>query len=418
MLAKSISGICRSQHVTGQGFLRTDVRAQVLSSAKFREQGKPLRKILQSSEPSKLRAADKRFTRSIRLGRRERVSRRKRKSKRNHSDFGMVVAPPKLDLYSPKNHSRFVDFLKEIRRSASTSELTTLNMKSCSRITAAAGLLLVAEVDRLTKAFPANKIKCINPEAPKNGPGKSDVNLVESALNQIGFYKTIGQSNSKKAIAGSVKKWRQLSGCLADGNLADSLLQTLKDEVSSDVLKKLYRGAIEAIANCVEHAYPSPRQDGLNITDPRWWMLVGKDESSLTIIICDLGVGIPNTLPAKHEESFLSQIKTALGIIGNSDSEMIRISTHIKQTRTNQKHRGKGGKDFRSMPANFPTSYLAIRSNKGSFFITGKEHAPLKGVSSRKYVSDTNKSESMIENTNSICGTLIEWAIPLKDLQK
>ncbi|MCH5486763.1 hypothetical protein [Pseudomonas syringae] len=377
-----------------------------------------MKKILQASEPASLRAAEKRFTRSIRMDRKGRRATKKRKTRSDEPDFGMAIAPTKLDLYSPKNHSRFVDFLQEIRRSVSAHEVTTLNMKHCIRITAAAGLLLVAEVDRLTKAYPLHKIKCINPEASNNGPGKSGTNLVESALNQIGFYKIIGQSNSKKAVAGSVKKWRHLSGYMADGNLADSLLQTLKDEVSAEVLKKLYRGSIEAIANCVEHAYPSARRDGLNIIDPRWWMLVGKDETSLTIIICDLGVGIPNTLPVKHEESFLSQIKNALGIVGNSDSEMIRISTHIKQTRTNQKHRGKGGKDFRSMPANFPSSYLAIRSNKGAFFITGKEHIPFKGVSSRKFVPDTQKSESMIEHKNSICGTLIEWAIPLKDLQK
>jgi hypothetical protein len=381
-------------------------------------QGKLVKKILQISEPASKRAAQKRFDRSIRTRERDGKWKSNRKRKIVVDNRGLVDAPVKLDLYSPKNHRAFVMFLQNIVQTVRTNDKTFINLRHCTRITAAAGLLLVAEVDRLKKAFPLKSIKCINPETPKNGPGKSDANLVESALNQIGFYKIIGQENNKIASAGSVKKWRQLSGASADGTLASSLLQTLSTEVSPQVLKKLYRGAIEAIANCVEHAYPTARQDGLNIDDPRWWMLVGRDEAHLTIIVCDLGVGIPSTLPTKHEASFLSSLKTLLGVTGSTDSEMIRISTHIKETRTKLSNRGKGGKDFRSMPANFPSSYLAIRSNKGAFFITGKEHAPFKGVSSRKYVPGTDRSESMIEHENSIRGTLIEWAIPIKDLQK
>jgi hypothetical protein len=379
-----------------------------------------VRKILQCQGPAKLRAADKRFARSIRAYVGCAQKNGKGFGKRKQAEKPHIIdAPTKLDLYSPKNHHAFVLFLKQIRRCVSTSSRTVINLKNCSRITAAAGLLFVAEIDRLAKAYPGNTIKCINPEKPSNGPGRSDnSNFVESALNQIGFYRIIGQQNNTKASAKSVKKWHQLSGDSADGSLASSLLQTLSKEVPPNILKRLYRGAIEAIANCVEHAYPSPRMDGLGISDPRWWMLVGIDEENLTIIVCDLGVGIPNTLPAKHSDSFLSQLKTKLGITGSSDSEMIRASTHIKETRTKLTHRGKGGKDFRSMPENFTSSFLAIRSNKGSFFITGKDHPPFKPVSSRKYVPGTNSAESMIEHGESICGTLIEWAIQIKDLQK
>lgn len=378
-----------------------------------------MKKILQESTASKLRAADKRFTRSTRAGKTGPDKKHKSKKQNNSKDTHLQIidAPSKLDLYSPKNHRGFVLFLKSLRNSVNYHEKTIINLKHSSRITAAAGLLLVAEVDRLKKAFPNKSIKCINPEETYNAPGKSSQNLVESALNQIGFYRILGQTNNKKAVASSVKKWRHLSGDSADGTLADSLLQTLKNDIPALVLKKLYRGAIEAIANCVEHAYPSSRMDGLDINDPRWWMLVGLDDSTLSIIVCDLGVGIPNTLPSKHEESMLNYIKTALGITGNSDSDLIRMSTHIRQTRTKLNNRGKGGKDFRSMTVNFPSSVLTIRSNKGAFFITGKERANLKKVSSRRFVSDTNKSESMIEHANSICGTLIEWAIPLKDLR-
>ncbi|WP_426180414.1 hypothetical protein [Pseudomonas sp. TWRC1-2] len=379
-----------------------------------------MRKILHRQGPAKLRAADRRFARSIRanvghLNKKGRRSEKRKLAEKPH----IVDAPSKMDLYSPKNHRAFVLFLQRIRQCVSTTSKTVINLKNCSRITAGAGLLFFAEIDRLVKAFPQNSIRCINPENLRSGPGRSDnSNFVEGALNQIGFYRLIGQKNNTKSSVRSVKRWHQLSGDSADGSLASSLLQTLSKEVHPQILKQLYRGAIEAIANCVEHAYPSPRQDGLGIPDPRWWMLVGIDDENLTIIVCDLGVGIPSTLPAKHSDSFLSNLKSRLGITGSSDSEMIRASTHIKETRTKLKYRGKGGKDFRSMPETFTSSFLAIRSNKGSFFITGRDHQPFKAVSSRKYIPGTNNSESTIEHDESICGTLVEWAIQVKDLQK
>lgn len=379
-----------------------------------------MKKTRKEKQPFVLHAAQKRFERAIRVTVPDPASQSqaRRRRKNRAEKYGNIEAPSKLDMYSPKNHTNFVGFLEALRKSVKSNQKTFISFRSTNRITAAAGLMLVAEVSRLVKAFPESTIRCSLPEKTQEGIYKNDFNLVESALNKIGFFKLIGQENNKKSNAASVRNWRQLSGDTADGSLADSLLNTLSDMIPEAARKKIYRGAIEAIANCVEHAYPSPREDGLNICDNRWWMLVGNDERDLSVIVCDLGVGIPKTMPTKHSPGLLSAVKSAFGILNNSDSEMIRASTHIRETRTKLTHRGKGGKDFRSITTNFPSASLTIRSNKGAFFITGEKCKPLKSSSSRRYVSDTKKTESTIEHQKSICGTLMEWTVPLQDLKK
>jgi hypothetical protein len=242
--------------------------------------------------------------------------------------------------------------------------------------------------------------------------------MVESALKQIGFFKLIKQHSPKLTNQATVKRWRQLSGDTTDGSLAASLLDSLEGVVSKPVQRKMYRGAIEAIANCVEHAYPQPRDDGLTIKDDRWWMLVGIDDERISVIVCDLGVGIPETLPKKHPPSLLTSIASSFGIIDQTDGEMIRASTYIKRTRTALSHRGKGGQDFRSIVEVFPSAQLSIRSNHGAFTLTGERCRRVRRDKSRRFVDGTNHRESVSNFRDSIRGTLIEWVLSAEDFAR
>lgn len=366
-----------------------------------------------------LRAGQKREYREKRanIKRRKKSSSSRKRSQRDFS-FNLIHAPTKLDLYSPKNHNVFVGFLDTLRKSVKTYTKTVISFRDSHRITASAGLMIVAETDRLLTAFPGASVRCSFPSKAATGKYGASDRVVEASLNQIGLFKLIGQRNNLTSKQADINMWRQLSGQTADGSLASSLLESIGGDMSDIVKKKIYRGAIEAIANCVEHAYPYPRKDGMNLNDNRWWMLVGKDDANLCIIVCDLGVGIPETLPKKHPTKLLDQIKSRFGISDNSDSELIRASTHLKQTRTQLSNRGKGGKDFRSITRNFPTASLIIRSNKGAFFIEGEHARPLPKASTRRFVPDTGRKESTVEHALSIHGTLIEWVVPLQDLEK
>lgn len=318
-------------------------------------------------------AANKRFMRSIRQkGAQEGPP--KKRNRKNKNYIPPLEAPAKLDIYRSKNYRKFVEFIEEFRRLAKQrTKKIFISFKNTQRITAAAGLLLVAETDRIVRAFPEVSIKCSFPPILSEGRYKASHNLVESALKQIGFFKLINQHSNKLTNQSSVRRWRQLSGNTTDGSLAASLLGSLSEVLSKQAQRKMYRGAIEAIANCVEHAYPEYRKDGFGTNDDRWWMLVGVDEDDISVIVCDLGVGIPETLPRKHPETLISKIFDKFGIKDQSDGELIRASTYIRRTRTELTNRGKGGQDFRSIVDTFPSAQLSIRSNRGAFTLTGEQ---------------------------------------------
>lgn len=378
-----------------------------------------MKRIDRSRLRHQLRAGLKRRNRTIRpKGHEATLARKKKRRGKNKLYQAPIEAPAKLDIYSSKNHTAFVTFIEQFRRAALNKRRVFISFKSTYRITAAAGLLLVAETDRIIKAHPNLTIKCSFPPLRSEGRYRNAQNMVESALKQIGFFKLINQHSTKLTNQATVKRWRQLSGITTDGSLAASLLDTLEGVVSKSVQRKMYRGAIEAIANCVEHAYPQLRNDGLKIKDDRWWMLVGIDDEHISVIVCDLGVGIPETLPKKHPQSLLTSIASTFGIIDQSDGELIRASTYIKRTRTALSHRGKGGQDFRSIVDVFPSAQLSIRSNQGAFTLTGERCKRARKDRSRRFVDGTNHRESVSNFRDSIRGTLIEWVLSAEDFAK
>lgn len=62
--------------------------------------------------------------------------------------------------------------------------------------------------------------------------------------------------------------------------------------------KQLYEGMVEAMANSVAHAYLSERGDGFELTPDtkRWWAFWQERAGKLSVVICDLGIGISRSL--------------------------------------------------------------------------------------------------------------------------
>lgn len=323
-----------------------------------------------------------------------------------------IQAPTKLDIYKTENYETFVGFIHRLRLAAQHNDRLLICFRDTYRITAGAGLRLVAEVDHLLKINPSLKINCSIPKRQSNHKYKNSDKVLESSLQQIGFFKAIGQYERAVTRYSNVTMWKQLSGDTADGSLAASLLDQLPEQITQKAKSHFYRGAIEAIANCVDHAYPDSE------SDRRWWMLAGTKEDRLTIIVCDLGVGIPATLPLKHPEKLLTLISRTFNILGQTDADLIRTSTFIKRTRTLMTHRGKGGADIRSIVEHYPEALLSIRSNRGAYVVAGSEFKRRIVDKKITYIEGTNDREWISNHSLSIYGTLIEWTISLEAVEK
>jgi len=326
-----------------------------------------------------------------------------------------VQAPPQLDMYNRSNFELFSNFIQNLRQASKFNNRVVICFRDTTQITAGAGLRLLAEVSHLLKLHPTLSFGC-SIATRRRGKFRTLDNRIEAILQQIGFFKVIGQPERTPSRQEDVAVWKQLSGNLADGSLAASLLNNLPDTISKRSKAHLYKGAIEAMANSVDHAYPDDAGDSTD-SENRWWMLVGKKQDSITQIVCDLGVGIPFTLPKKHPESMLKTIFKKIGVLGSGDAELIHASTFIKRTRTNLTHRGKGGADIRSITEHFPSALLSIRSNRGCYVVAGPTH-PGKIRDGYQEIAGAKGREWSASYNGSIYGTIIEWTVSLKELEE
>jgi hypothetical protein len=249
------------------------------------------------------------------------------------------------------------------------------------------GLMLVAELDRIKKlSSNPSLLRC------KAAP---DGSLADQVLTQIGAYQILGHSPKGAALDQSVVHWRSATGLKAEGEDAGTMLEKYDGELAPALRTSLYNGIIEAMTNAVHHAYIDIRRDGINRRgEKRWWLFSEQREGSLFIAFCDLGIGIPESLPIVH--SGLKAILSKLGA-DRSDVEAIKLATRLGETSTSQDNRGKGLSEILDAARKSEQGSCVIYSNRGQFGFA--------------------RDGATVENqfSNSIFGTLIEWQVPISE---
>lgn len=329
-------------------------------------------------------------------------------SGKGNCDEFSVIAPAKIDLYKPRLHTEFIEFKHDLEAQAEAASRTnyTKNLRICFRntthITAAAGLLMVATVDNIITKHPKLSFKITRPPDRRTDPGTKTENLVDSVLVHLGFYELIGHGHIKRRCdAKSVTCWQYAYGDDASGEIAATLIQKLA--IYGVKTNKLYRSCFEAVANATEHAYTDKLTPEKPFNLKRWWFFVGVLNDKITVLICDLGHGIPNTLEVTQTTSMLERLWKKLNFASRptNDCELIQASTIVKETRTKEEFRGKGGTDIKTFVDQTEDSSMLIFSNRGFY----------------KYLG-SNKPSVALDNKMSVGGTIIQWTIPYLDLEE
>ncbi|NOT84916.1 MAG: hypothetical protein HOP02_09105 [Methylococcaceae bacterium] len=119
-------------------------------------------------------------------------------------------------------------------------------------------------------------------------------------------------------------------------------------------------------------------------------------EGSLTVAICDLGIGIPNSLREKPElkEWLASPIHRAKQ---KRDTSLIEIAVESIRSKTKLPHRGKGLRDMLELVKNGTVGGLRIFSGKGGFMY-----------------SASLSEESVKDYKTAMNGTIIQWQLSLE----
>lgn len=325
-----------------------------------------------------------------------------RRKKRRPKDT--VYAPALLCIYNVKTHRKTTDFLQKLRNACKIEkQIVTICFRNTQGVTAAACILMLAEVDRLVSRYGASRFRVSPPvkKIDKYGNSKSTVDMV---LHQVGLYKLLGQNPLQPAyLPPNVECWRAESGVVAESETAGQMLKAIASHVPKATINSLYRGAVEALSNCVEHAYPSLRMDGLNIACKKWWMFTAVIDRRLVVIVCDLGVGIPNTIHRTQPQNLIEQIFSMFKFTANNEAGWIKTATLVKETRTQETNRGKGGGDLRNLIKVNTSARLSIFSNKGYYLHTTLATKNGKGLA----------PEFLMDHKNSILGTIVEWSVDI-----
>ena len=299
--------------------------------------------------------------------------------------------PPILDLIA--NFEEAAEFVKSIRRTAlGERRKVRLLFDEVKQIRPAALLLLLAEIhhcrltqglNRVTGTYPTNK-------------------RLERMMDATGFFKLLGVASrilKPKNSTRTIEYIEFVSDVRLARDAARKLRQSLLgEELSMNLLsrKKLFRAISEAMINVGQHAYPDELHRGHQIRG-RWWLAgaINKPRNELMVTFCDLGVGIPRTLPKLYTWEKIRSALSLLPGINPNDGEMIQAGMTIGRTQTGETNRGKGLNDLRSFIDQSGTGEMVIISQHGMYRYTagGVEKAQNYG--------------------SSVGGTFIKWTVPL-----
>jgi hypothetical protein len=309
-----------------------------------------------------------------------------------------LIAPKVIGLYNKHIQAELVVFLRNLRKACTRRGSVTISFAQTEKVNSCGTLLMLAEIDRITRSLRGRcRLKCGYPKDE----------TVEKVFQQIGLFDILEKRHRLQVTDEdtTVAKWRYASDVSVNQLSADALMKIIQVQLPAGY-KKLVTGVGEAMDNAVHHAYLRPRGDRLSgsasADERRWWVFAEVLDGWLHVAFCDLGLGIPVTLPEKWAEQIEDIVKLTMLSEGKRDRNMIRRSLELGRTRTEQDHRGKGMRRNILKAAEDLGGRLSVYSNMGAVGIDFSTAPP------------TYKDGAY---TESILGTVIQWAIPVKEMQ-
>jgi hypothetical protein len=332
--------------------------------------------------------------------RRKFLRRRNRKRKRIDAlDKGpqriLLPAPRYFGLLEKATYRGLVTFVRTlVDLTLVQQKAVCIDFRPTVKCFADGTLLFYAELQRILRLNPRS-ISCRPPRDP----------VVGQVLCHLGILKQLGYTKHIPSRRDDVVRWQRFSGVMADatkgvGEAIDNL-----SGISRGQIRNLFRSVTEALTNVTQHAYMELRMDGSGSpSDAGWWMFVREQPTELQVNFCDLGVGVPYSVPKldKHKnwlKARLSTVLAAVGVHNHQDGETIQVTVAEKRSRFNVTHRGNGFGNMLESIAIADSGVLTIQSNRGSYIY--RREAGVETHESRNY-------------HDSIYGTVVGWKIKLK----
>jgi len=329
------------------------------------------------------------YFRRIAAKRAKRKSRKtveKKAAQQKKATFDNVISAPNTFTLDDKAlRKTFLSFIDKLYRLRSLqNQRVLIDFTKTERMISDGTLLFKAHLYRLVHQYKI-KIKIKLSRSSK----------INQVLQQIGVFELLGQKPNLKISHPDVVNWRHAQGAGAIGQKTDGILEPF-GAISETLQKGLYLGLTEAMTNTRQHAYPRFSQTDVFTEDmaTEWWMFSQDKDGRVYVVFCDLGIGIPGSLPSKRP-GLWRQILEKFGA-NPKDSEVISEAISHSTSRTGQTHRGKGLGQLTRVLSKTTGGNLRLYSNYGCYTLRDGKH-------------------SLWNYKNTINGTLICWSLPIKE---
>lgn len=299
-------------------------------------------------------------------------------------------APRQFSLIRPDDRVKLLNFIENIEKSVISKRKVIISFNNTELLEPNGTLLFVAKVERLIEINPGY-VFC---KYPKN-------EVVEQLFQHIGLLSKFGLSPRASITADNVKHWHYTQGKSADTTDFRSLFKTYACKLDEEVSESLYDSMAEAVTNCIMHAYDEDafitKKLKVAFQEKAWWMFAQYKDEKLTVVILDLGIGIPISLQLKPEfkEIVFSSISA---IKKRKETELIEIAVQSTRSRTKLRHRGLGLPEMLENVKSGNVGRFLVLSGRGAFHYDAKY-----GLESR-----IKKDYREV-----MPGTLIQWEIEI-----
>ena len=315
---------------------------------------------------------------------------------RRPPDFVRLFAPFHIGLMKSFIRKPTLQFCQRLRTVYLHEKKDVILDFSKTRHIDATGMLVVlAEVDRSYRMGQSAQImRCKCPEGDD-----FESMVVRQVLDQLEVLDRTEHPQihqNKSLFDETVKHWRYATGTRVDDK-PGAVLDHHEGRIAPALMTKMQIGLTEALVNSLHHAYNGLRDDGcVHFKERRWWMFTRELGATLEVMVCDLGIGIPRSLPVTWDRGMLKKLRA----IFNEDHAhvaAVKSSLILGESSTRDQHRGKG----------LPQIWNAVQAaDDGAVGImSGKAYVGLEtgvGMKSGSYDSQ-------------FLGTLISWRVPIGD---
>nr|VFK23270.1 MAG: hypothetical protein BECKLFY1418C_GA0070996_11384 [Candidatus Kentron sp. LFY] len=324
-----------------------------------------------------------------RAKRKPRKTVKKKVAQREKATFDDVISAPNIFTLDDKAERKtFLSFIDKLDRLRSLqNQRALIDFTKTERMISGGTLLFKAHLYRLVHQYEI-KIKI----------QRSRSNKINQVLQQIGVFELLGQKSDLRIRHPDVVNWRHAQGAGAIGQKTDGILEPFDGAISKTLQKGLYLGLTEAMTNTRQHAYPDFAQTD-NFTKTKnvkteWWMFSEDKDGRVYVVFCDLGIGIPKSLPNK-QPNLWQRISERFGA-NPKDSQVIFEAISHRTSRTGDEYRGKGLNQLTKILSETTGGDLRLYSNHGCYTLRDGEY----------YLQDYK---------DTIKGTLICWSLPIKE---